>query len=466
MGYKLKVIHRFKLIIIYIIHMDTAPRAVIKRFEELKKQYAFYIALIKINGRYYVYRRTSRWDKLAKKPKSVSEYIGKIDNSGKFMKRQSPQVHRPSSDIEYTKARSLQILNEKDMIIAKNLSMNSRISLSKISKRVALSQSAVERRIRVLEDKIGMRYSMNIDATKLGYFTYIVYVRSNQSLPSRDKMLKELKAVPRIQLAAITKGRYCLILLLTAESNSSVKDLIRDLRSSDAFIEFRSKWYVTPYYLTYGFLPMREEFFKLLEDRIWHRGIDKNLNSRAFGAIRRSEYAVLKELSSNSRLPFSEIDRKFSLTQGSARYAFERLKSEGIVNEVSINITNVPMLYNAIILMNVIDSQKVIDTRKYLLRYMIDEKDSQINRLSFGCDVYMPDGVFLSMPIFEEHALKDSMDSLAENVKGISVDYLIVTEVLVGCFNYRKIDVTQSYHYDMISNTYRLKEPVEKIDYS
>ncbi len=462
----LKVIHRFKLIIIYIIHMDTAPKAVMRRFEELKKQYLFYIALIKINGRYYVYRRTSRWDKQAKRPKSVSEYIGKIDNGGKFIKRQSPQTHRPSRDVEYTKARSLNVLDEKDMIIAKNLSMNSRISLSKISKRVALSQSAVERRIRMLEDKIGMQYSMNIDVTKLGYFTYIVYVRSNQNLPSRDMMLEELKAVPRIQLAAITKGRYCLILLLIAESNSSVKDLIRDLRSSTTFIAFRSKWYVTPYYLTYGFLPMREEFFKLLEGRIWHRGIDKNLNSRTFGAIRRSEYAVLKGLSSNSRMSFSEIDRRFSLTQGSARYAFERLKSEGIINEMSINMANVPMLYNAVILMNVIDSQKVIDTRKYLLRYMIEEKDSQINRISFGCDVYMPDGVFLSMPIFEEHELKDSIELLAENVKGISVDYLIVTEVLVGRFNYRKIDVTQSYHYDMISNTYRLKEPVAKIDYS
>ena len=53
----------------------------------LKQEYKFYIALSKINGKYYVYRHTTRWDKEIRKVKSISKYLGKINENGIFAQK-------------------------------------------------------------------------------------------------------------------------------------------------------------------------------------------------------------------------------------------------------------------------------------------------------------------------------------------------------------------------------------------
>lgn len=74
---------------------DDVPARVMKTFKELKGEKEGYIELKEVNGRYYVHRSTSVWDKEEKRPKKKSNYLGSINFEGEF-KPKNPQGRRES----------------------------------------------------------------------------------------------------------------------------------------------------------------------------------------------------------------------------------------------------------------------------------------------------------------------------------------------------------------------------------
>lgn len=79
--------------------MIDAPKPIQKAFERLKKQETGYLQLKEIDGRYYVHRSTSVWDKAEKKPKKISEHLGTITLDGEF-KPKTPRTNVPVTDRE------------------------------------------------------------------------------------------------------------------------------------------------------------------------------------------------------------------------------------------------------------------------------------------------------------------------------------------------------------------------------
>ena len=73
--------------------MPGVPQEVMDAFTYLKHDYPFYITLKRINKKFYVYRATTRWDKKEKCVKSLTEYLGRITETGRFIEKvQKAQV--------------------------------------------------------------------------------------------------------------------------------------------------------------------------------------------------------------------------------------------------------------------------------------------------------------------------------------------------------------------------------------
>lgn len=96
--------------------MVDAPPAVEKAFEQLQEERSGYLQLKEIDGRYYVHRSTSVWDKETKETKKVSEHLGAISMDGEFTPK-TPQTEVPVTDreiFEYANGRLAYHLLEDD----------------------------------------------------------------------------------------------------------------------------------------------------------------------------------------------------------------------------------------------------------------------------------------------------------------------------------------------------------------
>ena len=71
--------------------MAQLPRPVMIALEKMKKTEHAYMEIKVINGRYYLHRSTSIWDKNEKKTKKVTEYLGAITLGGVFIPKKSRQ---------------------------------------------------------------------------------------------------------------------------------------------------------------------------------------------------------------------------------------------------------------------------------------------------------------------------------------------------------------------------------------
>lgn len=69
--------------------MEEVPPAVNRALEKLRKSTQGFLQLRKLGGRYYVQRATSVWDKVAKRPRKVTEHFGSISLEGQFTPKRS-----------------------------------------------------------------------------------------------------------------------------------------------------------------------------------------------------------------------------------------------------------------------------------------------------------------------------------------------------------------------------------------
>jgi transposase len=67
--------------------MQQIPKKVSAKLEEMKKQEGAYLEVKLISGGWYVYKSTSQWNKERKKVQKIYQYLGSIDDDGRFKAR-------------------------------------------------------------------------------------------------------------------------------------------------------------------------------------------------------------------------------------------------------------------------------------------------------------------------------------------------------------------------------------------
>lgn len=166
--------------------------AIERTYLKLREEYDFYIALEFINGNYYVYRHKSLYDKATKKRKTESEYIGKITREGAFVKKAATKGEKRLEEAKaiiesYGGKVSWSAIEEDresiitdtgiDSGILTELSGNARESTSNISKKLGVSESAIANHIRNLEEKFGIKYTIDMTLEQFHHYQFIAMAR-------------------------------------------------------------------------------------------------------------------------------------------------------------------------------------------------------------------------------------------------------------------------------------------------
>ncbi|MGD0729436.1 MAG: winged helix-turn-helix transcriptional regulator [Candidatus Micrarchaeaceae archaeon] len=439
--------------------MINLPSRVKAEFLRLKKRNTLYLEIKHIKNYYFVYQSTSRWDKEKKKPIKIPSYLGRITNDGKFIqgKKKKPKelpkelINTMQSIQEERQTKLERIVTDPkkykhESKILTALSMNGRIPMSVIGKMIGLKETAVSNQVKKLEKKYDIKYLAEIDTSKLGYLQFLITVKFTENFPKTEELNNILSKEPLIQLVLLTKGtNFDIAICALAENSHEIVALVFKLRTK---LNYKAIWDTAPIFEDYGTIQLREEFIELLRNKLLVR-----------------EYAVLKELSKNGKVDFSEIDRLHNFDKGRSQYSYYRLKEKGIIKRVTISIQNLPIKYIAMIFEDIIDFKLFIERKDKTLKDIISESNTQINKYLLVDDTTSPAGIVLYFPVFRDGDLEDTIEQITSINLGVNTRTYIITSILLGNFCYRNFDNYYSVQYKTLVDDYSEKEITTKTYY-
>jgi DNA-binding Lrp family transcriptional regulator len=459
--------------------MTILPAKVKERLLKLRAEYPPYIIIRKLNGKYYVYRDVHPWDREAKKQLTVSEYMGRIDEDGVFTKKRQSRLDELEHAKEVIASRGGKILmpelkedgqpasevltsDERERKILTILSMNGKASSKLVGKLAGVPATTAYGMVKRIEKKYGIRYVPEIDFQKLGYLSYITFVKFLENkVPSTEEIREVLEQEPLIQMVLLTKGDHDLIIRILAKDNRELYTLLVKLQSNSFFKYYNCKWSTSPSFDTSGLIPIRDRFFEML----WNERSESAEEGEKKRMLPRRELLVLRELNGDGSMEFSEIEKKHSLDKGAAQYAFHSLVKKGIIKRITINERKTSVKYSVMILTEIFNGGKAEQSRPKLLLDIIENTESPVNKYVFTSNIEVPRGGMLILPVFKENALGANVDHIKKNLGGVDVVTYMITDVLVGEFCYRKFDNTYGSQYRALTTDYKVLKPQDKIDY-
>ncbi len=425
---------------------EQVPKPVKDAFEALRLTLGKKLSLHRISGHYYVYEYSTLRDATLRKTIVRTYYLGHITDDGKYIARE----HRKLAGLETRRAERHQSeeYDDREGIALRNLSMNGRMSMAKLSKRIGMSVTGTRHFVKRLEEKYGIRYFASINMFELGYLRYVAFVKFKGAKPSTKELKDGFENDSNVALVAETKGKYDLMIILYLDKNDHASRFIYRWRSSNILSSYTARMYISIIEESeIDEILCRLPFLELLKDKL---GDKKAILSKV-------EYSVLKSLSNDGHKDFTEVDKEHNLENGRSNYAFYRLKERGIINRVTITMEPPHLKYNAIFIMRTENYKLFNEYRKEWLKEIISDEKPWINKYTFTDDIGAPDSVLHIAPIFNDMELS-SINEKLNSIKGTSNENLIITNVVVGAFYYRKFDFAYSKTYNILADEYKMPQ--------
>ena len=456
-----------------------ANAIIIKKFKELKSLYQFNISLKKISGRYYVYKEMGIWAKEQKKHKTISEYLGRITDDGRYLKK----AHSAKEDLEAAKAlieenggeviwHSKQTnpkvyhaeenklnLKETDLKILTALSMNARIPASRLAEICGINKKYLYSKKRFLKTKLSIQHILEINIAKFGFTTYLILVKFENEIPKSEELRNIFKEDPKIQLSFFTTGEYDLIIYMLDKDSVSAEDNLWKIMSNKAIRNYKARWYLIPFGQINSVVPIRNEFIDFIFD-IGNKNAIQDKTTLITKILNRREFVVMQELNTNSTKDFINIDKKYNLTKGTARYTYYALKQKGVVIRPTINITGLKIKYIGIIIIETTNPKEVIETRDNLLLEELEYAD-YANKYALIGNISIPEGIMLFAPIYNDGDIERLAENLKGKLNGVKIKTLIVTNTILGTLCFRRFDIGYTRQYSYLKGIKKIAERIK-----
>ena len=425
------------------------PEAVQGGLVELRTKLNRKISISVIRGRYCLYEYKYLDDKETGGRAKKQFYIGWLDINGRF----NPAMHRK----DYTKASTIEEYmdsryfrsnpqyalshpSKMDRDILKELSMNARITMPELAKKLGISSGSAAYRTNKLIRLYKIEKTLEIYPERFGFARFIITAKFYGKMPDSKGLKGLLESEPRVQLAALMRGDHDLLIYIIVENTTLLEQIIYKIRSDRVFSGCSSVWNIGYLRETYGYAPLRDAFFKLLESRVWTRSRDSPRRGRDQLLVR--EYATLKEMNSDSGIEFINIDEKHGLNRGSAQYTFHHLVERGLIEKATIKMRDLPIRYSMYMHMRQMDVVAFGGSRTAYFASIVEDADTPTNRYALVGDVSAPYGIAFLMPVFEYST--DQVSLLNSAIRGVEIESSIITEYIVGTPGFRKFDNSQS----------------------
>lgn len=210
----------------------------------------------------------------------------------------------------------------RDKIILRELSTNSRVSLTHLSKVVGCSVATANKLLNRLVDRLDIRFTLEMELDKLGLEErHIIYVKFRRK--PDEAFLHELFKNDRFANDVyITKGDFDLLIFAAADTPRNYIRWETDLavNMSDYLPELRPSDFV---FDLLGYMPLNSSFVSYIKEGIKIDGKDR---------------LILRMLNENSRLSYRALSKGSGISEDTVRYRVFRLMRNGVIRRFTVAV--------------------------------------------------------------------------------------------------------------------------------
>ncbi len=259
-------------------------------------------------------------------------------------------------------------ISNKERLMLKELSVNSRVSLSHLAKITDCSVVTANKLLTKLIKKLDVRFTLEIDFDKLGFAErHIIYVKFEKK-PDEDFLINLFKNDAVVQDAYLTAGGFDLLILAAADTPMNYMKWETDLAAnlSDYLPVLRPSEFIIN---MLGYMPLNSSFVDFIKEDI---KIDKK------------DRGILRLLNENARIGYREMSEKLGIKEATIRYRVFRLVRKGIISRFTIAIQNAKGVLSTFFMRYSFDKNTIPKIFPEQRRHSMEENDALpvINRMS------------------------------------------------------------------------------------
>ncbi len=215
----------------------------------------------------------------------------------------------------------------KDKKILGELVLNSRIPLNRLAKKVGLSREVVAYRINQLKVKgIITGFHAIIEEEKLGYLRNTCFIQLKGISPSKERQFFEyLIKNSSITYAGTVIGKWNVVFDIISKNRRDMDRIIKEIQRK--IKDNLSIFAIAGNTISGGYYP--EKIFEA-------RGFPRQNHNKKI-KIDNLDLKILKLLTENSRIEYSELSKRLNLTANAIKYRIQNLEQSGIIDRYTIS---------------------------------------------------------------------------------------------------------------------------------
>ncbi|MBI2631512.1 AsnC family transcriptional regulator [Candidatus Pacearchaeota archaeon] len=223
-------------------------------------------------------------------------------------------------------------LDIKDRRILYELDKNARASFSEIAKRIKLSKNSVISRIKKLEEEeIILNYNGVININHLGYTTYDIYLKFQDTTPEKEKEIINLAVKnKKIWLVGKLEGIVNLVLFISTKTPEEFYEIWDSL-----YQKIKKNVKVMRIAILLEYHHFTKEY--LLGSDASKRIVEM-IGKKRYVDVDNTDVNILKQMANDARISLIDLSEKFKLTPKTIRNRIKRLEKEKVILGYKINI--------------------------------------------------------------------------------------------------------------------------------
>lgn len=219
------------------------------------------------------------------------------------------------------------LFSARERIILRELSKDSRASLSSMSKLVGCSYVTVGKIIDKLRERLDIRFVLELDPTKLGFLQRHLLMIKFSGTPPEGWLKQVFNREKNVHAAYLTEGQFDVIAFV-AESDP-IRYAVWENLLKQELSEYRAVLSSSDLpYFSFGYM-----------------AVDNNFIEEIKMPLKKNEKMLLQYLNENSRISYSELARRLKLTEPTVRYKTFGLVKRGIIKRFTIAVQKPPQAY-------------------------------------------------------------------------------------------------------------------------
>ena len=248
-------------------------------------------------------------------------------------------------------------MDKKDEKILIELTLNSRLPLNRLSKKVGISREVATYRLnKLIKDKMILGFYTTIDTEALGFSRYGCFFQLKGISHEKEKeFMNYLLKHDFVTYMGPVIGRWNVIFDIFARNNEHLQEIIQEIVNK---IEKNlEKYSIISMGTALESFPIK--IFGSKREIEYKRSKEIKLDKK--------DLEILKILSNNSRVEYQEISKKLNMTANAIKYRIKNLENSGIIKGYTISINKRRLGYEFYNLqLKVTENKKEEELRKFL----------------------------------------------------------------------------------------------------